>query len=240
MKYLITISYDGTNFYGFQRLNDKRTVQKEIENALTIINKSKVVIKGAGRTDKGVHAYGQRASFKLDVKVPPERLINAINSLIDNDIRVTDCCMVDDSFHPRFDVLEKRYIYKINNGEYDPLLYNYMLFVDKSIDINKLNDVAKLFIGEYDFSNFVAGMRENSKAVIKDIILEKDGDIILIIFIGKSFYRYMVRNIVGAMLDYVSGRVSLNDIKEALENPDIIRTFTCASPRGLYLMDILY
>ena len=130
MKYLITISYDGTNFYGFQRLNDKRTVQKEIENALTIINKSKVVIKGAGRTDKGVHAYGQRASFKLDVNVPPERLINAINSLVGNDIRVVDCCVVSDDFHPRFDVIEKMYVYKIKNGKYDPLLCNYVLYDD--------------------------------------------------------------------------------------------------------------
>ena len=127
MKYLITISYDGTNFYGFQRLNNKRTVQKEIEEALTVINKSKVEIKGAGRTDKNVHAYGQKASFSLDVNVPEDRLVNAINSLIGNDLRVIDCIKVDDDFHARFNVLEKEYVYKINNGKYDPLLYNYSL-----------------------------------------------------------------------------------------------------------------
>ena len=143
MKYLITISYDGTNFYGFQRLNEKRTVQKELEEALSIINKGKVEIKGAGRTDKGVHSYGQRACFRLDVNVPEKRLINAINSLIGNDIMVTDCCLVDDRFHPRFDVVEKEYVYKINTGKYDPLLYNYMLFVDKGQNI--VNHLLKLF-----------------------------------------------------------------------------------------------
>src|SRR5574344_2596318 len=99
MNYLITISYDGTNYYGFQRLNSKKTIQQEIEGALSIINKKPVKIKGAGRTDKGVHAYGQRASFKLDVNVPADRLINAINSLLPMDIRITACEVVADNFH---------------------------------------------------------------------------------------------------------------------------------------------
>lgn len=240
MKYLITISYDGSKFYGFQRLNEKRTVQKELEEALSIINKGKVEIKGAGRTDKGVHSYGQRACFRLDVNVPEKRIINAINSLIGNDIRVTDCCLVDDRFHPRFDVVEKEYVYKINTGKYDPLLYNYMLFVDKFLDINKLIDASKLFIGEHDYTNFVAGTRDNSVAIVKDIVITKEDDVVLIKFVGKSFYRYMVRNLVGAMLDYAYDRVSLDNIKIALDNPNISRSFMCASPRGLYLMKIKY
>ena len=240
MKYLITISYDGTNFYGFQRLNDKRTVQKEIEDALTVINKSNVEIKGAGRTDKGVHAYGQRASFSLDCNVPPERLINAINSLIGDDVRVTDCKIVNDDFHARFNVIEKEYVYKINNGKYDPLKYNYTYYINKPLDLNKMKDVANIFIGEHDFSNFVAGTRDNSNAVIYDIIINKEDDLITIKFIGKSFYRYMVRNLVGAILDYTLGKVSLDDIKNALDNPDNPKSFSCASPNGLYLMNIKY
>ena len=240
MKYLITISYDGTNFYGFQRLNNKRTVQKEIEEALTVINKSKVEIKGAGRTDKNVHAYGQKASFSLDVNVPEDRLVNAINSLIGNDLRVIDCIKVDDDFHARFNVLEKEYVYKINNGKYDPLLYNYSLFVDKKISISKLKEVAKLFIGGHNFKNFVAGQRNNYEAIINKIDIKKENDFILIKFNGKSFYRYMVRNLVGAMLDYIYDRASLSDIKTALDKPNIDKKFSCASPNGLYLMNIKY
>lgn len=240
MKYLITISYDGTNFYGFQRLNDKRTVQKEIEDALSIINKNKVEIKGAGRTDKGVHAYGQRASFNLDINIPSNRLINAINSLIGNDIRVTDCIEVDDDFHARFNVIEKEYVYKINNGIYDPLKYNYTYHISKTLDINKMKEVSKLFIGGHDFSNFVAGTRDNSNAIIHNIDIKKEDDLITIKFIGKSFYRYMVRNLVGAILDYTLGKVSLDDIKNALDKPDESVSFSCASPNGLYLMNIKY
>src|SRR5574344_426567 len=125
MNYLITISYDGTCYYGFQRLHGKKTIQETIELALSIINKKEVKIKGAGRTDKGVHAYGQRATFKLDVKVPAKRLINAINSLIPMDIRVTACKVVADDFHARYNVKKKTYLYKINNGLYDPLMNNY-------------------------------------------------------------------------------------------------------------------
>ena len=240
MKYLITISYDGTNFYGFQRLKNKRTVQKEIEDALSVINKNSVQIKGAGRTDKGVHAYGQRASFDLDVSIPLERLINAINSLVGNDIRVTDCSLVDENFHARFSVLEKEYVYKINNGKYDPLSINYLYYVNKSLDINKMNEAAKLFIGKHDFKNFVAGFRINNVSVINDIIVEKEDDVILIKFIGKSFYRYMVRNLVGAILDYACDKVSLNDINDALNNLDTERNFSCAPANGLYLMNIKY
>lgn len=240
MKYLITISYDGTNFYGFQRLNNKRTIQKEIEDALTVINKSKVVIKGAGRTDKNVHAYGQKASFSLDVNIPCDRLINAINSLIGNDIRIIDCILVDNDFHARFNVLEKEYVYKINNGKYDPLLYNYVLYVDRIINMDKLNEISKIFIGHHSFKNFVAGYRNNYEAVINSIDISKENDFIYIKFKGKSFYRYMVRNLVGSMLDYAFGKVSLNDIKESLDNPNINKTFSCASPNGLYLMDVKY
>ena len=98
MKYLITIQYDGSNFYGFQRQNNKRTVQNEIEKALTIINKAAVEIKGAGRTDKGVHAYGQKACFNLNVNVPVDRLKKALNDILPVDIYIVDCEMVEEFF----------------------------------------------------------------------------------------------------------------------------------------------
>ena len=90
MRYLVTISYDGSNFYGFQRLNNNRSVQSEIEKVLKIINKSDVEIKGAGRTDRGVHAYGQRAHFDLDINIPKERLLKAMNDNLPDDIRIED------------------------------------------------------------------------------------------------------------------------------------------------------
>ena len=134
MRYLMTVSYDGSKYYGFQRLNNEKSVQKELEDALSKINKSKVEIKGAGRTDRGVHAYGQKVHFDLDIKITPERLVNAVNSLLSNYVRVIDCRYVNDDFHARFNVVEKTYKYVINMGMFNPIeedyVYNYCYKLD--------------------------------------------------------------------------------------------------------------
>ena len=240
MRYLVTISYDGSNFYGFQRLNNKRSVQDEIEKVLKIINKKDVEIKGAGRTDKGVHAYGQRAHFDLDINIPKERLKKALNDSLPEDIRITDIEEVDKDFHARFNVKKKVYQYKINLGEYDPLLNNYYYQFDYNIDMDKLNKAKELLIGEHNFKNFVSGERDNYDAVIYDIILEEKKKILTITFEGKSFYRYMVRNMVGAMLDVATGKQTLDNLNEMLDNVGVAKQMSCAPAQGLYLMKIYY
>ena len=240
MKYLITIQYDGSNFYGFQRQNNKRTVQNEIEKALTIINKAAVEIKGAGRTDKGVHAYGQRACFNLNVNVPIDRLMKALNDILPVDIYIVGCEMVEESFHPRFNVKEKTYVYKINIGKYDPLWNKYYYQIPYPLDIKKLKKASRLFVGIHHFNNFVSGERANYEAIIYSIKLDISKSKIIITFKGKSFYRYMVRNMVGAMLDVARNKVSLTDIKSMLDNYNEVKELSCAPAEGLYLMNIKY
>lgn len=239
MHYLISIQYDGSKFYGFQRLKDKETVQKRIEEALTIINKSPVEIKGAGRTDRKVHAYDQKASFKLDVNIDEFHLKEAINSLVKPYIYITKVETVDEDFHARFNVKRKEYIYKINIGEYNPLLEDYTLQVT-NIDIKKMKKCAKLFIGIHNFKNFVSGSRPNYECIIYDINFKRKKNILEIKFIGKSFYRYMVRNLVGAMLDVSKNKVYEEEIKEALINYNQEKHFSTALPQGLYLNKIDY
>ena len=137
MKYLITISYDGSKFLGFQRLNKGESVQKSVEAALLKINKKPVTIKGAGRTDRGVHASGQKASFDLDINISAERLKNAINSLLNDYVYVKDCKVVNDKFHARFDVKKKKYVYKINLGEYNPIIADYAFCCPYKLNISK-------------------------------------------------------------------------------------------------------
>lgn len=240
MRYLIKIGYDGTNFYGFQRLNNLRTVQKELEDALTIINKKNVIIKGAGRTDRGVHAYGQMAHFDLDVNIPAERLVNAINSLIGEDIHIVDCQQVSADFHARFMVKKKEYVYRINLGVYDPLKNNYYWQIPYKLDMKKMEQAAKIFIGGHDFHNFVAGYRENYEAIIYDLKITKKNDILELKFIGKSFYRYMVRGLVGALVDVGKNKATLETIKEMLDEPSKPKQLSVAPPKGLYLMKIEY
>ena len=240
MKYLISIKYDGSKFYGFQRLNNEPTVQKSIEEALTTINKSPIAIKGAGRTDRKVHALDQKASFDLDINIDENHLQMALNSLVKPYIYITEVKEVDDSFHARFNCLKKEYIYKINMGEYDPLRVDYEYQLNKKLDINKMKEVANIFIGAHNFQNFVAGVRDNYECIIYNISFNTTNEILEIKFVGKSFYRYMVRNLVGAMLDVEKEKNTLEDIKEALDKPNVEKQFSTALPEGLYLNKITY
>ena len=240
MRYLVELSYDGSNFNGFQRLNDERSVQAELEHALSIINKADVEVKGAGRTDKGVHALGQRAHFDLDVDVPIDRLKTALNDILPGDIRIISIEKVTQDFHARFNVTKKVYEYKINTGEYDVFKNNYYYQYKYDFNIDILKEVASLFIGVHNFKNFVSGERDNYEAIIYNIDINKDKDIITITFEGKSFYRYMVRNLVGAMLDVARGKATIEDVKNMLDNYDIDKHLSCAPANGLYLNKIYY
>lgn len=239
MNYLMTISYDGSKFWGFQRLNEENSVQKCLENALSKINKKEVVVKGAGRTDRGVHANGQCVSFKLDIKIENDGLKKALNSILKPYIYVKEIEVVDDNFHARFNVLRKKYIYKINLGEYNPLLSDYVYQTEYKLDIKKMREVADLYLGVHNFHNFVSGERNDSTAIIYDIEFIREGDILNISFIGKSFYRYMVRNLVGMMIEVGRGKEEIVKVVEMLDSTDEINGYT-APACGLYLDKIEY
>lgn len=240
MKYLITLKYDGSNFYGFQRLNNKRTVQGELEHVLSILNNKKVEIKGAGRTDRGVHALGQCASFNFDVDIKKDRLINVINDMLPDDIYITSIMEVDDDFHARFNTIKKEYVYKVNIGEFDPFISNYTYYFPYKLDIDKMIECSKYLKGAHNFKNFVSGERDNYNCVIHDIDFNINDNILEIKFVGKSFYRYMVRNLVGAMLDVARGKVTKEDVKSMLDNYEIDKHLSCAPANGLYLNKIYY
>ena len=239
MNYLVTIAYDGSKFYGFQRLNELDSVQKVLEDALTKINKSDVVIKGAGRTDRGVHAYGQRISFKLNIKISTDGLKEALNSLVKPYIYVKEVLEVSDDVHARFSVKKKKYRYKINMGEYNPILTDYVYQTEYKLDIDKMKEVANSYLGVHDFRNFVAGEREDAKAIIYNIDFVMEDNILNIIFEGKSFYRYMVRNLVGMMIEVSRGKEKITKVEEMLNSNEEIYGYT-APACGLYLESIEY
>ena len=240
MRYLMKVSYDGSGFYGFQRLNDYRTVQKVLEEALGVVNKGEVLVKGASRTDKGVHAYGQMIHFDIDYDIPVDRLMYAVNRILDNDIRVLDCKKVGNDFHARFKKKKKKYVYKINLGDFDCLKSRYFLQVYGKLDIDKMRECAKVFLGCHDFRNFVAGERNNYLMCVEDIKFNMSNDILEIEFLGKSFYRYMVRNMVGAMLEVGMHKKEICDVSKMLDDYMVKMQMITASACGLYLMDIEY
>ena len=240
MKYLITVSYDGSKYYGFQRLNDLPSIQKELEDALSVINKDKVYVKGSGRTDRGVHAIGQRCHFELKCDIPCERLINAINSLLSNYVRVLDCIKVNDDFHARFSVKKKIYKYIINMGKYDVIKEDYLYNYCKKLDIKSMKRASKYLIGKHSYKVFVSGDRDNYNSEIYKIIFKKEKDILTITFEGKSFYRYMVRNMVGALLLVGCGKITIEEFKNMIDSDENKYTYITAPSNGLYLESVEY
>ena len=240
MRYLISISYDGTLFYGFERQKNKRTIQGEIEKVLTLINKKKVEIKGAGRTDRGVHAYDQKAHFDLDQNVPIERLLKAINSRLPSDIRINSIEVVDKEFHARFNCIRKTYKYYINTNEYDIMKNNYLYNYNKELNIENMIEASKFLLGPHDFEVFVSGPRENYDSIIESIYIKNNNGLLEFTFVGKSFYRYMVRNLMGALLLVGEGKCEPINVKEMLDKKQNIYHFKTVPACGLYLMKVEY
>lgn len=239
MNYVIEIAYDGSKFFGFQRLNEEISVQKVLEEALTKINKQSVEVKGAGRTDRGVHANGQCVSFRLDIDIDENGLKRALNSLVKPYIYVKNVKVVDEDFHARFSVKKKKYIYKINLGEFNPQIEDYVYQSEYKLDVEKMKEVAALYLGVHDFHNFVSGERDDYTCIVYDIKFNQVGDILNIEFEGKSFYRYMVRNLVGMMIEVGRGKDEISKVVEMLESTEEKPGYT-APACGLYLEKIEY
>lgn len=243
MRYLITFSYDGSKYYGYQKQPDKKSIQGELEKVLTQINSNtSVLVSASGRTDSGVHALNQKAHFDLNVDIPVEKLKNSINKMLSESIYIRNVEKVDDNFHARFDVKKKKYTYKINIGEYNPLDNNYIYQYNEPLDTNKMKEAIKTFIGEHDFTSFVkdAIEKENCIRTIYSAYIEEENEIISITFEGNGFLRYMVRNMVGALIEVGSGKRKTEEIQEILDNKDRKTAGITAPSNGLYLVDVYY
>lgn len=240
MRYLASVSYDGSKFYGFQRLKNKKTVQGELEKVLTTINKTMVLVKGAGRTDRGVHALDQKIHFDLNIKIDIPHLLLAINSRLDPAVRVNYIEEVSSDFHARFDCIQKKYQYIINMGEYDLFIDDYVYNYNKKLNIKNMKKASKYLLGAHSFKVFTSRERENYNSIISKVDFKRHGSMLYITFTGVSFYRYMVRNLVGALLLAGEGRMPTTGIEEMLSNSENIYNYMTVPANGLYLMEVKY
>lgn len=238
MRYLASVSYDGSKFYGFQKLNNHKTVQQCLEQAISKINKKPVAVKGAGRTDRGVHALGQGINFDLDVNVPVDRLKKAINSLLDDAIYIRDIKEVDGNFHARFSAKKKIYEYIINLGEYDAIRNDYLYNYNRSLDVKEMKRAARKLEGAHSFKAFTSGERDNYNSIIYSIKIKKEKNLLIITFEGKSFYRYMVRNLVGVLIGVGAKKISVDILDDMFEGKNV--TYQTAPACGLYLRKVFY
>ena len=246
MRFLATISYDGSKYNGYQKQPGGNTIQDKLEDVLTSINNDVFVsVCSSGRTDAGVHAYGQRAHFDLNTRITPEGLKKAMNSLLPGDIYIKDVIHVDDTFHARYNVRAKEYIYKINIGEYDPIMKDYIYQCNKKLDVVEMERALKYVEGTHDFKSFTAGddVREDyTRTIIQANLIRdlKNVNMITISFLGTGFLRYMVRNIVGTLIQIGEGKYKSTDIIDILEAKDRRKAGICADACGLYLKDVFY
>ena len=264
---LLTIAYDGTEFSGWQRQPDKRTVQGELERVLSTLCNYPVQINGTSRTDAGVHALAQRASFKGDFTIPVERIKEAANNLlaggrnkaVTGDVSILMIEDVDLNFHARFDAKAKQYIYKVRNSkEQDVFERNYAYQIKKKLDIEAMKNAARHIVGTHDFKCFEAAgstPKETTVRTIYDLQVNckeenmdqegrgSSGELctnIEIIVIGDGFLYNMVRIIAGTLIDVGLGKIEPKDMAKIIEGRDRQKAGHTAPPHGLYLAKVYY
>lgn len=241
MRYLCEISYDGYLFYGFQRQKDKRTVCSLVEEVLRKVLNENILIVGASRTDRGVHANSFYFHFDCEKVLDTEKLKASLNKLISNDIYFKNITIVNEDFHARYSVKSKEYVYVINMGEYNPTRRNYELEYNKKINIKLLKKASKYLVGEHDFKSFTSdSMGKNTVRRVNYIKFKKNKELLIISIEANGFLKYMIRNIIGLFLEINENKKTPIMTKEILESKDRTKLGIKAPSSGLYLNKIKY
>ncbi len=239
---LLTVSYDGRGFCGWQRQKGKRTVQEEIERALAAVHKEPVALHGSGRTDSGVHAVGQAANFQSPVaSIPAEKYLPALHSLLPRDIRIVGVREVPESFHARFDATERTYKYFIYCGKTPPAhILPFVWAVHRQPDVARLNRMAAALSGEIDCTVFSAAgdqSKSRSRYLNKAVFCAENGLLVFEIS-ANAFLWKMVRSIVGTLLLFEQKGFPPEYFAETLASADRSRAGPPAPPDGLFLWHV--
>lgn len=239
----LVLSYDGTNYYGWQRQTKYISVQEVLEKACKELFKQDVTIKGAGRTDAGVHALGQCASLMVDTPIPAQRIPLALNRILPMDIVVTHAEMMPANFHPQYLAKKKTYRYQILNAEFPvPQLRNYAFFVYTPLDVEAMNKAAQDFIGTHDFGGFCAS-RNTTRTTQRTIYyanVKKDDQLITFEICGDGFLYNMVRIMVGTLIEIGVGRLDPTSIKDIIVSKERQNAGDTVPAYGLTMCHIEY
>ncbi|MFC4765918.1 tRNA pseudouridine(38-40) synthase TruA [Effusibacillus consociatus] len=239
----LTVSYEGTDFHGFQVQPGLRTVQGELELALQKLTGEPVQVIGSGRTDAGVHAWGQIVNFHTASRIPTEKWAIALNVNLPQDLVVRAAEEVPESFHARFDAVGKIYRYQIDRGMFpDVFARRYAWHVPYLLDIEKMRKAAEYLVGELDFTSFCnAGTPlEDKVREIQQVTLVERGNLLSITVQGSGFLWNMVRIIAGTLTDVGKGRIDPERIPEMLQALDRTKAGVTAPAHGLTLIEVLY
>lgn len=246
----LTIAYDGANFHGWQYQPGVATIQGAINEAARKITQEKVIVQGASRTDAGVHALGQVAHFKTQSALSSLEFQRALNALLPPGIRIMAAEETGHDFHSRWSVQGKTYRYRIYRGRVlPPFEHGRVLHYPWPLDEERMAKAARIFEGEHDFTSFAAssGSEDDDRdrnmvrvILSSEIMREPDREEIAYVVRGRSFLRYMVRKIVGTLIDVGKGRLTSQDVMQLFELRDRSRSGATVPPEGLYLVSIDY
>ena len=242
MRYKATISYDGYNYMGFQIQHDLPTVELKLKEAIKKMLDVEVTIAASGRTDRYVHALNQVIHFDLERDINPNNLKRGINSFLPEDIYVKKIERVSDDFHARFSAKSKEYHYLINTLDYNPLTYKYMPYIH-NLDIDKMDEAIKLFMGTHDFKGFASAQIDKRKDTVKTITEAKIiryEDKLEFVFIGTGFLKYQIRRMMGLLIEIGLSKETKEKINLVLDKKDPKISHKVAPGVGLYLWKVNY
>lgn len=242
MKILLYVEYDGTNFHGYQRQKEARTVQGELEKALSTLLKEEVSVSGSSRTDAGVHARRYPISFTTGSTIPPEKIAVALNQFLPEDLKAQESFEVKEEFDARFLSRGKTYSYRfLRRSQPSALFRNYAFLVRQELDLLKMREAASAFIGTHDFGGFksVGSTDPNPVKELREIRIEEEGEFLVLYITASGFLYNMARIIAGTLLDAGTGRISAEEIADILESGQRGKSMVLP-PWGLYLEKVYY
>lgn len=234
------VSYDGGNYYGFQRLKDKPNIQTTIEKAIKNMTAKPIPIFVSGRTDRGVHAKGQVIHFDTDIDLADDVWVDGINRRLPEDIRIIKVKKASKNFHSRHSSKSKVYEYKI--AKKPSTAFNSRFEVYKpNLDVSKMIDAAKLLEGTHDFAGFSIYIKDKpTEKTIYSVQIKETKNHIIIRFHGNSFLRYMVRRMVGLLIEIGAEKKEINSVTEVFETKNKLIANKTAPAKGLYLVKVFY
>lgn len=242
-RVLLTISYDGTAYHGWQVQKNAITVQETMQNSLERLLGVRPSLTGCSRTDSGVHAREFCCHLDCEDNIPPSAFLYGLNSILPNDIAVIGCRDVEPDFHARYSAKGKNYIYRFYHSKItDPFLSRYALRLERAPDIKKMDDFCRTLVGTHDFAPFCSSGSSVTDTVrtISECFMTEDGGLPALSVSADGFLYNMVRIITGTALAVSDGRLDVNCAEEIFATLDRSRAGQTAEPQGLYLNKVFY
>ena len=239
----LVLEYDGSRYAGWQRQPDQPTIQEAVETAIFKLTQETVPVIGAGRTDSGVHARGQVASFRIDREWTPRQWLRGLNARLPDDIAVRSAAAVSDDFHARYAASGKLYEYRILNRAERPALDRaYVWHVHKALDLAAMEEAATALVGSHDFSSFEGTLTDNEDPVcnLRQLFLSRQNSLLRIEAYADRFLKHMVRAIVGTLVEVGHGKRTPATLTTVLGAKNRTAAGRTAPPQGLFLMRVDY